>query len=632
MKIAIIYLLISIGWITSSDIILYNNIYLSSLSIGISKGIFFVVMTAIFILFLNKVSNLKLGKSKDNHKIMFKNNPQPMWIHEKSTGIILSVNQAMVYVFGFTEEELLNMNIRELNPVDESLKLKRPSSNYLQHEMLPGVKRFKKKNGEIFFMNTSSHVIEFENVNAKLSMGTDVTKQIENELMIDNMNHEMKLIFDSITDGLIVIGDDFRIKRINDYARNIIQTNDQNIIGRNLLNLLTGNSSEIVKRYFKVAFNTGNSVTFEILYEETNTWYLISAYTYNHSLLLIWKDITEKKQREIELQESLNRYDKLTKVTQDAVWEFNFEKNVITWNNGLYRTFGYADLDTIHTLEEWFSKVHPEDQGWLKEKMDIVFEKKIPEWKSEYRFKCADGNYKFVSDFGFAKYNEEGKPIELVGNMRDIQIEKSFQQEIEKLSLVASKTNNGVIITDVDGNTEWANDAFFRITGYSCEDVIGTEPIENIIRDEDDIEIIDKVKSKMKFGLSFAVDSVKFQKAEKEIWLRLDLTPIIKNRTVERFIIIITNITENKIAQFKIEEQNKKLAEFAWSGSHELRAPVARILGLSSLFNYKQPSDPENSKVLEFINETTSELDDMLKVMLHKCNRLLDKEDFVEER
>src|SRR5437867_2701062 len=48
-------------------------------------------------------------------------------------------------------------------------------------------------------------------------------------------------------------------------------------------------------------------------------------------------------------------------------------------------------------------------------------------------------------------------------------IEKN--KELEELSLVASKTDNGVIITDVNGNIEWANDGFAHITGQPASEV-----------------------------------------------------------------------------------------------------------------------------------------------------------------
>src|ERR1051325_7888406 len=56
--------------------------------------------------------------------------------------------------------------------------------------------------------------------------------------------------------------------------------------------------------------------------------------------------------------------------------------------------------------------------------------------------------------------------------------------ELKKLSMVASKTNNGVIITNRQGVIEWVNDGFIRMLGYSFEDVVGNHHDEIIATDE----------------------------------------------------------------------------------------------------------------------------------------------------
>ncbi len=53
---------------------------------------------------------------------------------------------------------------------------------------------------------------------------------------------------------------------------------------------------------------------------------------------------------------------------------------------------------------------------------------------------------------------------------------RAAQDELAKLSLVASKTDNAVIITDKEGLIEWVNDGFTRLTGYTLAEVLGKRP------------------------------------------------------------------------------------------------------------------------------------------------------------
>ena len=50
-----------------------------------------------------------------------------------------------------------------------------------------------------------------------------------------------------------------------------------------------------------------------------------------------------------------------------------------------------------------------------------------------------------------------------------MQIERELRRseaEARKLAMIASRTDNAVILTDPEGHIEWVNDGFTRITGY----------------------------------------------------------------------------------------------------------------------------------------------------------------------
>ncbi|WP_421898759.1 PAS domain S-box protein [Marinoscillum sp.] len=46
-------------------------------------------------------------------------------------------------------------------------------------------------------------------------------------------------------------------------------------------------------------------------------------------------------------------------------------------------------------------------------------------------------------------------------------------EEVRRLSLIAEKTVNAVLITDMDGKVEWVNEAFTRMTGFEQEEILG---------------------------------------------------------------------------------------------------------------------------------------------------------------
>ncbi|MCH8319174.1 MAG: tetratricopeptide repeat protein, partial [Bacteroidetes bacterium] len=132
----------------------------------------------------------------------------------------------------------------------------------------------------------------------------------------------------------------------------------------------------------------------------------------------------------------------------------------------------------------------------------------------------------------------------------------------EKLSLVASKTDNYVIITDKDDTIEWINEGFTRITGYSLQDVSGKKP-QHVLRGElTDLETTTRMEEKKETKQSFTEEILNYHKNGKPIWLSVNVNPILnKKGEVIRYINIGNDITEQKTAKEKLESAYKIIAE-----------------------------------------------------------------------
>ena len=73
------------------------------------------------------------------------------------------------------------------------------------------------------------------------------------------------------------------------------------------------------------------------------------------------------------------------------------------------------------------------------------------------------------------------------------------------------------------------------------------------------------------------------------------------------------DITQQQVRIQKIQLQNEYLEKIAWMHSHEARGPVANILGLASLFDMNEPSDPDNKMMMELIIESGHQLDKVIR-------------------
>jgi signal transduction histidine kinase len=82
-------------------------------------------------------------------------------------------------------------------------------------------------------------------------------------------------------------------------------------------------------------------------------------------------------------------------------------------------------------------------------------------------------------------------------------------------------------------------------------------------------------------------------------------------------------VTEIKKQQDQILEQNKALQQIAWQQSHEVRRPVANILGLCELLrDYKDEPEEIRDKYLEYMLKATQELDKIIHKIVEKVNKI----------
>jgi PAS domain S-box-containing protein len=94
---------------------------------------------------------------------------------------------------------------------------------------------------------------------------------------------------------------------------------------------------------------------------------------------------------------------------------------------------------------------------------------------------------------------------------------------------------------------------------------------------------------------------------------------------IERTVNILRVLMENKRNQENIKEQNKKLQEIAAISSHEIRRPVATILGLVNLFDQKNLDNPMNREIIGHIDQTAQELDSVIHTIVEKTVHLRDE-------
>lgn len=206
-------------------------------------------------------------------------------------------------------------------------------------------------------------------------------------------------------------------------------------------------------------------------------------------------------------------------------------------------------------------------------------------------------------------------------------------QELEKLSVAVSETDNVVIILDAEGNFEWVNNSFTSVYGYTLAQFI-EERGRNILEASHHPNIEDIFARCLESGKTIRYQTEAMDKEGNVIWTQSTLTPVLNaDKQIIRFVAVDTDITAVKKAQDLVNRQKAEIElqrdqlekanitkdKFFSIIAHDLKNPFHSIMGFTDLLikNYNDFEDTKKQEFLGLINESSQYANNLLDNLLH---------------
>ncbi|WP_192820155.1 PAS domain-containing sensor histidine kinase [Rufibacter sp. LB8] len=210
--------------------------------------------------------------------------------------------------------------------------------------------------------------------------------------------------------------------------------------------------------------------------------------------------------------------------------------------------------------------------------------------------------------------------------VRNISQAKRAERELQKLSAVASKIKNPILVTDRRGRIEWVNAAFTTDTGYRLDEIKGLKPTQVLTGPDTRMDAYRDMAEKVTKNKGLVREEfLKYNKDGSVAWLHLELTPILDEKgNLNRVVTIATDITDIKKSQQErirltdvLLRQNKDLQQFGYIVSHNLRAPVANIMGLVDLLAVHRQEPAFVDKIIDNLKGASHHLDSVIRDLNH---------------
>lgn len=414
-------------------------------------------------------------------------------------------------MYGYTEEEVLGRTVNEVFNINYA--------NDVQPDILAAGARSQNWKGELIHYDKNNQPLDVDVTTSVIkdvdgnNLGTvsvirNVTERNKTQKQLKqlttNLEEEVKIkvaelnaVFERITDAFIALDNDWRYVYVNSKAGEMHGRDPKDLIGKEIWKESPDVVNEPFYHALQEAKRTRQSQRLELYFSKTERWFEDLIYPSADGMSVYYHDITEKKKAEQKLLESERdlkisneRFMLVAKATNDAVWDWDMETNII-WGNESFCNIFEIDPTQKTTFEEFISRLHYDDKEAVLSNFKEALRNKTTYIIEEFRFKNKNGVYLTLYDRAYVMYNSEGRAYRMLGAMQDITEQKNAQYQ-----LVLEKELSDSIINSLPGvfylyNQEgqfyrW-NRNFEQVTGYNSEEISKLHPLDLFEDDEKEI-------------------------------------------------------------------------------------------------------------------------------------------------
>lgn len=196
-------------------------------------------------------------------------------------------------------------------------------------------------------------------------------------------------------------------------------------------------------------------------------------------LLETFLDISDLKIAQNEIIEQKERLANIVEGANVGTWQWNVQTGEAIFNERWANIIGYTleELSPV-SIETWVNHTHPEDLEASKGVLEQHFNGERDYYASECRMKHKEGHWVWINDRGkVISWTEDGRPLWVYGTHLDIserkQAEEALKESEQKHREILEAMEEGYYEVDLAGNFVFCNDSFYKMTGYSSDELLG---------------------------------------------------------------------------------------------------------------------------------------------------------------
>ncbi|SKA93817.1 PAS domain S-box-containing protein [Paucidesulfovibrio gracilis DSM 16080] len=329
------------------------------------------------------------------------------------------------------------------------------------------------------------------------------------------------------------------------------------------------------------------------------------------------------------LTRSEERYQLAVLGANDGIWDWDRETDQVYFSPRWKEIIGYGDHELANDLDEWKSRIHPEDYDRVMEANQALFDRNTDSFAVEYRMLHRDGSWRWILGRGTCLRDASGTIRRMAGVHSDVthrrEMEEDLRRSEETLREILENMMDGYYRADLSGRLVMSNRRMYELLGYEkFSEVEGKDVASTFYyRPEDRRALLEQL---MQQGVLQSFSSLLRHKNGQAVPVETSSRLVLDGKgqpiAVEG---VVRDVSERRRHERelqrlveRLEAKNDELERFTYTVSHDLKSPIITIKGFLGLLERDlELGDPDRVAAdLARINNATDRMEKLLRELL----------------
>ena len=430
----------------------------------------------------------QLRTSQERFSRIFEITPNGIVLSDLETGAFVEVNEGFCQIVGYSREEMIGKTADELGIWVDKSDRNRFNYEVTHHKQLTDYEmEFRKKDRSLGFGVLKARSLHMDHREMVISVITDLTGQhklVETQMEVDE---RYQLMTENMSEVIWLIDSNFLITYVSGGVQAMLGFDPSDLVGIEWKSVFTEPSYQSLVDFVGTLENSKQKAAIPFLVNfiaedhskksaEINISRMVDSSNGLVSWLCVARDITDRLAIEEALHESEIRWQYALEGSGDGVWDWNLIDNSVYYSPRLYVIAGYPETEHWTTVEDWSSRVHPDDFQPAWNAINDYINGTTTVYQIEFRIRCADGSYKWIMDRGkIIARDALGTPIRLVGVHTDIseskQMVQALQESESQFRLLAERSSDIISRNSPTGKILYISPACEYVLGFTEEEL-----------------------------------------------------------------------------------------------------------------------------------------------------------------